>query len=209
MGAPDGADAAIQMVAHGQLLRGGFGVEVHQNQLGVQLRQQLFHQQKGIVRAEGHVAAANEIHHSHRSGLGLKDAPAPARLLGRKVGGPQKIGTVFHHGDDVPTVPGVIAQGDDVGSGIQNLVGMGGRQTHHGGVFAVDHTEIHTILLLQLSQHGSEIFDAGGGYHIAHGQNVQFHRSLAFLIQFITVSIPCFRSKNNCPAHQSVPFFIL
>ena len=41
VGAPDGADAAVKHVTHGQFLRGGLGVEVQQDQLGVQVLEDL------------------------------------------------------------------------------------------------------------------------------------------------------------------------
>ena len=46
----------------------------------------------------------------------------------------------------------MIAQRDDIGSGLQDLIRLLRSDSHHIGVFSVDHTETDVIFLLEIFQ---------------------------------------------------------
>src|ERR1700712_2712106 len=66
MGSKNSGHAAVEIPAEGDLLAGGFGVDVEEDDLGGDLRQQLVGLAKGIV-AGGHEDAALKV----QDGVGL------------------------------------------------------------------------------------------------------------------------------------------
>ena len=125
VGAPHRADAPIQIVGQSQLLAGGLGVEIHQRKGGLLLflPQQLVRRQEGVVGVVVQIAPADEIHHGDADGSAVIDAVAPAGSPGGIVGGAQDIGAVLQIVRDLHLAPRMVAQRDDVGAGIEEILG--------------------------------------------------------------------------------------
>ena len=77
--------------------------------------------------------------------LGVKHPPAPPGILGRIVGGPQNIGNVVEIIENGALAERMVAQGDHIRPGVQHILRLLGRQTHIGGIFAVDHRKRRLI----------------------------------------------------------------
>ena len=176
VGAPDGTDPAVQHEAHGQLLGSGLRVDLHQNDFRMDLLQDLIDQQEGVVGTVVHIAPADEIDHRHIPGVCLKDPPSPAGDLGRIVGRPEDPGTVVQVGHDLPLSPGVVSQGDDIRSRVQDLLRLIGCQPHHSGILAVDHREVHAVFPFDLPKASPHPFQAGISHHVAYRQYLKLHR---------------------------------
>lgn len=63
----------------------------------------------------------------------------------------------------------MVAQGDDVGPGVQNELGLLGGDAHPGGVLPVHHGEVHVFELLEGAQVVAEVVEAPLAHNIAHG----------------------------------------
>jgi len=46
----------------------------------------------------------------------------------------------------------VIAEGDHIGTGIQNILALGRGHTHHGGILAIDHAKVCVQTAAQFSK---------------------------------------------------------
>ena len=99
-------------------------------------------QQEGVVRAKIHTAATDEVDDCHRTGLGIKNSIATTGGLGGIVCRPQDLGTVVQIGNDFPAVEAVITQGDDICTGIQNILCLLGCNAYYAGIFTVYHNKI-------------------------------------------------------------------
>ena len=112
VGAPHGADAAIQIVAQRQLLAGGLGVEVQQGKGGLvplQLPQQLVGGGKGVGGLPVQVAPADQGHHGDAEGPAVVHAAAPPRHPAGEVGGPQDVAVILQIVGDLHPAKGVVA----------------------------------------------------------------------------------------------------
>ena len=183
VGAPQSADPAIQHVAHSQLFGGGFRVDLHQNDFRVNFLQGFFHHQEGVVRAVVHIAPANQVDHGYASRLGVKGGPASAGHLGGIVGGPEDLGAVVHVRHDVPLGPGVIAHGNHIGTGVQNLLALLGGHTHHRRVLSVDDYKIRACFAFQVTQRPADPVHTGATHHIAYSQHLEIHSHSPFPIE--------------------------
>ena len=177
VGAPQGLDPPIQVPGHGPLLAGGLGVEVHQGEGGLPLLQNLIHFGEGIVEVGVHAAPANEVDHPDGGAPGaVEHPPAPAGGPAGVVGGAENVGAALHLVHDLALAPGVVAHGDHVRPGGEDVPGLLGHQTVGGGVFPVDHGEVDVILAAEGGQVAAEKVHAALPHHIPDGQNVEFHK---------------------------------
>ena len=100
---------------------------------------------------------------------------APSGNRRAVVGGPQNIEVLVQIVHNLPFAPGVVAQGDDVGSGIQDILRLVRGDAHYGGIFAIDDDEIGTCFPFQLPQVAADPVHTGVAYHIAYAKHLQFH----------------------------------
>ncbi len=184
--AEHGGDAAVEIPAERDLLAGGLGVEVEQNDLGAGLfadfGEQIVGLAEGIV-AGAHEDAALQIDDGVCGAVGkhaLVDAEAgrSVRVVGRAkdaaaahVGGFGDVDVL----EDLFLVPDVIAGGDDVRAEVEELFSDGGCEAEAaGGVFAVDDEEIDGVGLKQVGQMLVHYVPAGGPENIAYKQNLHW-----------------------------------
>ena len=123
--------------------------------------------QEGVVRAEGHLAPADEVHDEQAVALAVIDAKAAPGLLGGIVGRAQDVGAVVEVGHDLPLVIDVVAERDDVGARGKDLVGLVGRDADARGVLAVYDGEVGRVLLLDRAQQAAQGGKAGLGDDVA------------------------------------------
>ena len=150
-------------------------MDLHQNDLRPDLLQDLLDPQEGIVRTVVHVHPADQVDHRYFARFGIEDLPAPARHLGGVVGRTDDLGAVIHIVHDLPLGPGMVAQGNAVGTGIQNVLRLVRGDAHHGGIFAVDHHKISACFPLQLPQIPADPFQTRIAHHIAYGKDLEIH----------------------------------
>ena len=150
-------------------------MDLHQNNFCRNLLQNLIDLQEGIVRAVVHIAPADQIHHCHVTGPGFKNLPPPAGNLGGIVGRPDDLRAILHVVHDLPFGPGMVAHGNTVRTGIQNVLRLVGSDAHNGSIFSVDHHEIRTGLPLHLTQMAAHPLQSGAAHHIAYRQYLKFH----------------------------------
>ena len=122
--------------------------------------------QKWIVRAEGHLAPANQVHDEQAVALAIINAPAASGLLGCVIGRAQDVRAVVQIRDDLALIVNVIAQRDDIGAGIKNVICLIGCDTHARSILAVYDGEIDGMLLFERAQQPSERIKAGFGDHV-------------------------------------------
>ena len=159
-------------------------MDLHQDQGRIDLFQDLIHQQEGIVRGIVHAAAANEIHHRHVPGSGLVDAPAYAGGLRRQIGGPQDPAGIIQIVHDFPPGKAVVAQGDHIRPGIQNILRLVGRDAYRAGILSVHHRKIRLGLADQLSQTPAYPLHPRLTDHVPHSQHLKIHGLTPFRFCF-------------------------
>jgi len=150
VGAKEGGDAAVKIPAQGDLLAGGFAVQVEEDDpgsgFGCDLGEEVVGLAEGIV-AGGHEDAALQVHY----GVGLAGrefalVEAKARGADGVVGGAKDAAATdvrarrnSHVLEDLLLVPDVIAGGDDVRTEVKELFRDGGRDAEAASrVFAID-----------------------------------------------------------------------
>jgi len=150
VGAKECGDAAVKIPAQGDLLAGGFSVQVEEDDLGsgfgCDLGEEVVGLAEGVVAA-GHEDAALEVH----DGVGLACGEfalveAEAGSADGVVGGTEDAAATdvrargdSHVLEDLLLVPDVIAGGDDVRTEVKELFRDGGRDAEAASrVFAVD-----------------------------------------------------------------------
>jgi len=149
VGPPHGLDPSVQIPAHGPLLAGGLGVEVHQDHVGLGpfFLQDLVGQGEGGGQVAVQLEPAHEVQHADPQALGaVVEAKAPAGEVGGVVGGPEDVGVVLQVVGDLELAPGVVAQGDDICAGVEDLLGVAGEKADAGGILSVDHGEVDLML---------------------------------------------------------------
>ena len=171
VGAPQGTDPAVQIVAQCQFFTGGLRMEIHQGKIRSALLQQPVRQSKGIFGVPLECAAADEVHHAETQAVEVKDLTAVARHPARQVGGPQQPRGLIQHTANLHFAEGVVAKGHGVGSGVIDPPRLLAGQTHAGDVFPVDHGERNVFQLLQGPQMAFQMGETCLAYHIAHSQN--------------------------------------
>ena len=199
VGAPDGAGLPVQQVAHGQLLTGALGMEVHQDDLLLDLCHIPVGNDKGVVGIAVQGEAAHQIQHAHIPEGGAEHADAPAGALGAEVGRAQNLPPLFQVGLQLRPGPGVVAQGDHVRPRPEDGVGLPGGDAHHVGVLAVDHGEIDIIILLEIFQSVLQKSQARFAAHIAHGQYPHAHPVASAVSNcFYFIIVPQIGSMVQC-----------
>ena len=183
MGAPHGLGAAVQIPGHGPLFAGGLGVEVHEHHVCVLALSG--EDAVGLLEGGGEVAvqlkAAHEIQHADAKPLGaFKHTEAPAGEIGGEVGRAQDIGALVQVIRDLEPAPGVVAQGDDIGSGVENFIGVAGQQAQPGGVFAVDDGEVDVVFFFQSPEVVVQAVKPPLRHHVPDGKDVQQHGWASF-----------------------------
>jgi hypothetical protein len=154
MGADDEGCPAVEVVAEGLLLARRLGMDVHHRGVG-----------DGSERAKGELAvgggerivegvhedAAEEVDHQDAVALGRVDqAGASPRRSGRVVGGADQPRLPLDEDEGFALVPGMVAEGDRVGPGAEDLVADGRRDAEPSGrVLAVDHHAVQSPALAQ------------------------------------------------------------
>ena len=171
VGAPQGADPAVQIVAKRQLFTGGLRMEIHQGKIRSALLQQPVRQSKGIFGVPLECAAADEVHHAEPQAIEIENLAAVARHSAGQVGGAQEPRGLIQHTANLHFAEGVVAKGHGVGSGVIDPPRLLAGQTHAGDVFPVDHGERNVFQLLQGPQMAFQMGETCLAYHIAHSQN--------------------------------------
>ena len=149
MGPPHRRRPAVQVPAHGPLLAGGLGVEVHQQQVIASPADKVVGRLEGAVQVGVQVHPAHDVQHAQPQPLTGIDPKAPAGHPAGIVGGAEDALLLVQIGADLDAVPGVVAQGDDIGPGLQDAPGLGGGDAHAGGVLSVDHGKVDPQLFPQ------------------------------------------------------------
>ena len=172
-------------------------MNLHQNDFGIDFLQNFLHQQEGVVRAVVHIAPADEVDDGHGACLGVKHPPAPSGHLGGVIGGPQNLGAVLHVVHDLPLGPGVVAHGNHIRSGVQNVLRLMGKQTHHRGVFSVDHGKIRAGVPFQLPQAAAYPVKSRISHHVAYRQYLKIHLCSSNLVCPLYTRMPGFASIST------------
>ena len=179
VGAPHGADAAIQIVAQRQLLAGGLRVEVQQRKGGllrlVQFPQQLVGGGEGIGGLPVQVAPADQRHNGDAQRTAVVHAAAPPRHTAGEIGRPQDIAVVLQIVRDLHAAEGMVAQRDHVGPGGKQLVRLGGRQPGAGDILPVDHGKRNIFQLFQRRKVAAQMLQTVLAGHVTDGQNIIQH----------------------------------
>ena len=126
--APDGGHAPVEIVAEGELFARGLGVEVHERERGLLAAgEKPVGGRKRVLGVEVEVTAADEVHHADLHAAAVVHAPAAAGDAVCEVRGAQDIGAVVEVVGDLHAPPCVVAEGDDVGAGGEEILRLLGR----------------------------------------------------------------------------------
>ena len=173
-------------------------MHLHQNDFRLDLGQNLFNQQEGIVRAVVHVAAANQVDDRHIPRFALIHAPALSRHLGRIVGRAQNPAVFVQIVAQFPLAEGVIPHGNHICARVKNLLRLPGRHTHNRGIFPVDDGKIRPRFPLQIAQAAADPVKAGIAHHISHAQYLQNHGHSPISFSLVYTRFPNDARKNPC-----------
>ena len=157
VGADDEARPAVEMVAERLLLARRLRVDVDHDGVG-DLAQRAGLELpvgggEGIVEGV-HEDAADQVDDQDAAArMGLDQAGAAARRAGRIVGRAEQLGLALDEDERLALVPGVVAEGDRVGAGGEDLVADRLRDAEAaGGVLAVDDDAVEPPALAQGGQ---------------------------------------------------------
>ena len=139
---------------------------------------------EGVVQGV-HEQAAHDVDHQGAAAVPeLRDVGAAAGGAGREVGRADDPRLGFEEGDDLPPVPGMVAEGDHVGAGLQEGPGhVGGEAEAVGGVLAVHHHEVEPEAIAQSGQGGGQRVAAGAADDVAQEKQSQAGSSAESLDQ--------------------------
>ena len=147
VGADHEAGAAVAEVAHALLLAGRLAMDVDDDRVGVALERAggklaLDRRERIVERIHEH--AAHDVDHQHAGAvLGVDQRGAAAGRAGRKIDRAQQLRRALDEHQRLALIPGMIAAGDDVGAGVDELViDRLGDAEAAGRVLAVDGDEI-------------------------------------------------------------------
>ena len=177
VGAPNGAGPAVQQKAHGALLAGTLGVEVHKNDLLPDLFHVAVGDHEGVVGIAVQGKAAHQVQHANIAEGGLERVDPPAGTLGREVCRTQDLFSLVQVGLKLRPCPGVVAQGDHIRAGTENGVRLPGRDSHNVCVFPVDHHKIYIVLFPVIPQALFQKAQPRFTAYISHRQNLNAHIS--------------------------------
>jgi hypothetical protein len=182
MGAEDGGHAPVQMPAHGHLFRGGLGVDVDQDDLGLDDFEQRVDGAEGVIvgvhedaaleidygvcLAAGQGAFIEAIAWSGRRVVSRADDAAGAFVAGG--------GRRLHIIDDLALVPDVVAGGQDMGPEIEEFVGdSGGDAESAGGVLRIDHDQVDRTVLDDVADVFADDASTGAAEYVTDKECVQ------------------------------------
>ena len=117
VGSPNGADAAAEIVAHGNALAGSLGMHIHKDYLGIYLFKNGIDHHKGVVGVCVHGVAAQQVYDANIAETGLADGIASAGAAGSKVCGTDNVTAAVQIVIEFTAVPCVVSQSDDVCAG--------------------------------------------------------------------------------------------
>ncbi len=181
MRAHDGCGAPVEVPSEGNFFGTGFGVEIHEHDLGLNLFQQAVGVAKRVV-AGAHEHAALKIDDGVCNAVLLAFVHAPAGQALREVRRPQQAARrtmrvavghleVF---DDFAFIPDVIAGSHHVDTQIEKLLRQRRRDAESGsGIFAIGNDQIDGVLLAQFGE--AILYDraAGAPKNVADKKNFQ------------------------------------
>lgn len=152
VGAPDCCCSPVKQVSHGPLFTAAFGVKVHQDDLLTNLAHIAVCDGEGVVGVAVQGEATEEVHYADIPEGRPENGDPASGALGSIVYGTQNPGfngqIVLHLGTD----PGVVAKGNDIGPGAENLLSLFRGDADYISVFTVDNGEGDLIGLLKLLQ---------------------------------------------------------
>lgn len=180
VGSEYSGDAAIKIPAQRDLLAGGLGVEVEQDDRGSDLAEKLVGLAEGVV-TRGHEDAALEVQHGVLLTVGKftlvhAEAGGADRIVGRAkdaTAAEVRVGRDGHVLEDLALVPDVVAGRDDVGAHVEDLFGDGrGDAKASGSVLAVDDEEVDGVCLKDVRKVLVYDMAAGGAEDVADKKDV-------------------------------------
>ncbi len=166
-------DLPIDVPAHGDLLGGGFGVEVHQDDSG--LADRLYfasYDMKGIVQGV-HEDSPHDVDHAHRDTSGGTGDVVAATWGVRIVRGAEQPRFELDVVECLLLVPDMIPGGHDIDARLTDRLGHGTR--HAQATRRVLHVRDHEVNRMALDQPGqrpSEYFATRFADDVAHEENV-------------------------------------
>lgn len=170
VGADNGADAPVEIATDGDFFRGGFGVDFDHDdggKVGVL-------SEEGINGAEGavvgiHEHASDDGNDGEGSSGGFEGGPSTSGTTGSEVEGADDSRFEVEEAVDVFLIPGVVAEGDDVGSGVEEGFGDGwGNATSRSGVFRVDDDGVDEAFLFHRDGDALEGIAPGGADDVTY-----------------------------------------
>src|SRR5438093_1515510 len=174
VGAHHRAGPALQVPAHGRLLRGRLGVHVAEHNLHVRvLGQDRVRGPEGVVEGVEE-DAADQVHDQHLVPAGLDHAPALARRRRRVVGRPEHVLQAWQLADELLLGEDVVAAGDHVRAQAFELRrDLRGQAEPARGVLAVEDGEVRPQLLFQLGKDRLDRFAAGVADHVGDEEDLE------------------------------------
>src|ERR1700741_865454 len=155
--ANDGSDPPIEIPAQRNLLRGGLGVHIDQDDVGGSVFQEFVRHAKEIV-VRGHEDAALQVDHGVGDAILAAFVEALSGQVGRIVGGVEQpwrraVSVSVGHREKVDNfalVPDVIAGSDDINAEFEKLFGERRGDAKAGGrVYAISDDEVDGVILHQ------------------------------------------------------------
>ena len=181
VGAENDIDPPVQMVAHGQLLRGSLGVEVQEGDVIVPLLavEDAIHHREGVVQRI-HEGRTRQIHAEDTEAAVLHRGVAHTGAGGGVVGGADDtVGVVVQVAVNVPTSEGVVAQGDEIHPAVQKSLGIPqGKTVDLGGVLSVADHQIGPQGGSGLAELVRQILNGAAAHYVADGKD--FHGDSLF-----------------------------
>jgi len=167
VGSEDRRRPTVEVPAHRHLLAAHFGVEVDDHRvLLVVAEDRVDGVEGGAGDAEADAAAEVDDPNPHPSGLDQGVAAAGVRL--RVVGGADYPVGVFEELVGLAVAVDVVAGGDDVGAGAEEVVGGPLGDPHPASrVLAVDDHQVGRVALAQLRHRLPQTLAAGAADHVA------------------------------------------
>lgn len=119
-----------------------------------------------------HIHHPHQVDHRHLIAAAVDHADPPAGCRVRIIRRPQKILPLLQQFINFPAAVGVVACGYDIGAALQDMLQRYRRNAIAvGGVFPVDHADIHTIMPFHPRQHLPQMPAAGAANHVPDAQN--------------------------------------